>query len=61
MILGANPYDVCFMNGFGQNNPPPVTADFGHGTQKGGIFNGITCQEGNGDVPVSTTRRAHWQ
>jgi glycosyl hydrolase family 9/cellulase-like Ig domain-containing protein len=48
-ILGANPYDVCFMNGFGQNNPPAITANFGHGTQKGGISNGITGQEGKGD------------
>ena len=48
-ILGANPYDVSFMNGFGQNNPPTITSNFGHGTQKGGISNGITGQEGNGD------------
>jgi hypothetical protein len=48
-ILGANPYDVCFMNGFGRNNPKAITANFGHGTQKGGISNGITGHEGNGD------------
>jgi MYXO-CTERM domain-containing protein len=48
-ILGSNPYDVCFMHGFGQTNPPVVTANFGHGTQKGGISNGITGLEGNGD------------
>jgi hypothetical protein len=25
-ILGSNPYDVCFMDGFGKTNPPKITA-----------------------------------
>jgi len=48
-VLGSNPYDVCFMNGFGANNPPQITSNFGHGTNKGGISNGITGREGAGD------------
>jgi MYXO-CTERM domain-containing protein len=45
-ILGANPYDACFMDGFGKNNPPQLTSNFGHGTSKGGISNGITGSKG---------------
>jgi hypothetical protein len=48
-ILGCNPYAMCFMNGFGKNNPPRISANFGHGTGKGGIANGITGKMGNGD------------
>jgi hypothetical protein len=48
-ILGANPYSVSFMNGFGKNNPPNITALFGHGTNKGGISNGITGKKGSAD------------
>jgi hypothetical protein len=48
-ILGYNPYDVCFMDGFGKTNPPKITSNFGHGSSKGGISNGITGRKGAGD------------
>jgi len=48
-ILGCNPYQMCFMYGFGKNNVPYMSSNFGHGSQKGGISNGITGKEGNGD------------
>ncbi len=48
-ILGSNPYDMCFMYGFGQKNTPYMASLFGHGSEKGGISNGITGREGNGD------------
>jgi hypothetical protein len=48
-ILGANPYDVCFMYQFGQVNVPYMAALFGHGSGRGGISNGITGQDGNPD------------
>ncbi len=47
-ILGCNPYDMCFMYGFGKNNVPYMASLFGHGSEKGGISNGITGGE-NGD------------
>lgn len=48
-ILGRNPFSVTFMHGFGKNNPPVISALFGHGTNKGGIANGVTGKKGNGD------------
>ncbi|HEV2693010.1 MAG TPA: glycoside hydrolase family 9 protein [Verrucomicrobiae bacterium] len=48
-ILGANPYDLCFMYGFGHDNVPYMAALYGHGTGRGGISNGITGKEGNPD------------
>ena len=48
-ILGCNPYSMCFMYGFGENNVPYMHSSFGHGSQKGGISNGITGKDGNGD------------
>ncbi|MES2777725.1 MAG: ThuA domain-containing protein [Bacteroidota bacterium] len=48
-ILGGNPYNMCFMYGYGKKNVPYMAALFGHGSQKGGISNGITGKEGNGD------------
>ncbi len=41
-ILGRNPYNRCFMLGFGQNNLSPMKSNFGHGSEIGGISNGIT-------------------
>jgi hypothetical protein len=42
-ILGNNPYDICFLNGSGKNNPPPYCASKPQaGTLVGGISNGIT-------------------
>jgi hypothetical protein len=48
-ILGCNPYSMCFMYGFGKNNVPYMHSSFGHGSQKGGISNGVTGKDGNGD------------
>jgi hypothetical protein len=48
-ILGCNPYAMCFMYQFGKNNVPYMHSNFGHGSQRGGISNGITGKEGNGD------------
>jgi len=48
-ILGCNPHSMCFMYGFGKNNVPYMHSNFGHGSQRGGISNGITGKEGNGD------------
>jgi len=35
--------------GFGKNNPPVISALFGHGTNKGGIANGVAGKKGDGD------------
>lgn len=48
-ILGCNPYSMCFMYGFGKNNVPYMHSNFGHGSEKGGISNGITGKKDNGD------------
>jgi hypothetical protein len=48
-ILGNNPYDICFLNGFGNKNPPPYcAAKPQNGTLVGGIANGITGQATDG-------------
>jgi hypothetical protein len=42
-ILGRNPYDICFLRGFGRNNPPDYCGSkTQNGTLNGGIANGIT-------------------
>lgn len=41
-ILGENPYDLCFMYQFGDRNVPHMSSNFGHGSGRGGISNGIT-------------------
>lgn len=48
-ILGCNPYSMCFMYGFGKTNVPYMHSNFGHGSEKGGISNGITGKKENGD------------
>lgn len=48
-ILGKNPYQMCFMYGFGSKNVPYMHSNYGHGSERGGISNGITGHEGNGD------------
>jgi hypothetical protein len=48
-VLGCNPYAMCFMYGFGSKNVPYMHSSFGHGSQRGGISNGITGKEGNPD------------
>jgi type 1 glutamine amidotransferase len=48
-ILGCNPYNICMMYGYGQNNVPYMVSMYGHGSGRGGISNGITGKDGNGD------------
>jgi hypothetical protein len=48
-ILGENPFSMCFMYQFGQNNVPYMHSNYGHGSERGGISNGITGKDGNGD------------
>lgn len=48
-ILGNNPYQMCFMYGYGSRNVPYMHSNFGHGSEQGGISNGITGHEGNDD------------
>jgi hypothetical protein len=40
---------MCFLYGFGKNNVPYMQSNFGHGSETGGISNGITGKEGAGD------------
>ncbi|HMA96034.1 MAG TPA: glycoside hydrolase family 9 protein, partial [Polyangiaceae bacterium] len=48
-VLGANPYNLCFLQGFGTENPPKYCADKTQsGTITGGIANGITGQAPDG-------------
>jgi hypothetical protein len=48
-ILGANPYDICFLQGFGNQNPPAYCGPKPQvGTLVGGIANGITGQAADG-------------
>ncbi len=48
-ILGCNPYNICMMYGYGTNNVPYMSAMYGHGSGRGGISNGITGKDGNGN------------
>ena len=48
-ILGGNPYDICLMYQFGQRNVPSMKSNFGHGSGRGGVSNGISGKEGNPD------------
>ena len=48
-ILGCNPYQMCFMYQYGKNNVPYMSSNFGHGSGKGGISNGITGKKENPD------------
>lgn len=48
-ILGENPYSMCFMYQFGQNNVPYMHSNYGHGSERGGVSNGITGKDGSGD------------
>ncbi|AYD46457.1 glycoside hydrolase family 9 protein [Arachidicoccus soli] len=47
-ILGCNPYQMCFMYGFGENNVPYMHSNYGHGSEHGGISNGITGKQSDG-------------
>ena len=48
-ILGCNPYSMCFLYQFGRNNVPYMHSNYGHGSQRGGISNGITGAKDHGD------------
>ncbi|RFZ85940.1 glycosyl transferase [Mucilaginibacter terrenus] len=48
-IMGCNPYDMCFVYGFGKNNVPYMQSNYGHGSERGGISNGITGKNGSAD------------
>jgi predicted alpha-1,2-mannosidase len=48
-ILGCNPYQMCFMYQFGTNNVPYMHSNYGHGSQRGGVSNGITGGKDHGD------------
>ena len=48
-VLGCNPYQICFMYQFGDNNVPYMHSNYGHGSQRGGISNGITGGKDHGD------------
>lgn len=41
-ITGCNPYGICFLYGFGYKNVPYMHSNYGHGSETGGISNGIT-------------------
>ena len=48
-ILGANPFDLCFLHGSGNKNPPKYCGDKQqNGTLAGGIANGITGKNPDG-------------
>lgn len=48
-VLGSNPYNICMMYGYGHNNVPYMAAMYGHGSGIGGISNGISGKDGQGD------------
>jgi hypothetical protein len=62
-ILGNNPYDICFLKGFGKNNPPAYSGEKPqNGTWPGGIANGITgkANDGSGIDWMSAPADAPW-
>jgi len=48
-ILGKNPFNVCLMYGYGENNYPNYPATRALDNITGGICNGISSAEGNED------------
>jgi len=48
-IMGCNPYNMCFVYGYGKNNVPYMQSNYGHGSERGGISNGITGKDGCAD------------
>ena len=48
-VLGCNPFNICMMYGYGQNNVPYMSSMYGHGSGRGGISNGITGKDLHGD------------
>ena len=63
-VLGQNPYDVSFLNGFGRNNPPGYCGEkVQGGTFAGGIANGITGMntDGTGILWQASASSACWE
>jgi hypothetical protein len=61
-ILGANPYDICFLHGFGEKNPPAyASSKMQAGTLPGGIANGITGKEKDGSGIQWPTANFEWR
>ena len=62
-ILGGNPYGVCFMYGFGRLNVPYMHSNFGHGSERGGVSNGITGAgpDGSGIVYKTEDNGNEWR
>ena len=54
-ITGCNPYGICFLYGFGRKNVPYMHANYGHGSERGGISNGITGLNADGTGIVFKT------
>jgi hypothetical protein len=48
-IMGCNPYGMSFIYGFGKNNVPYMASNYGHGSERGGISNGVTGKDGCAD------------
>jgi len=62
-ILGKNPYDICFLHGFGRNNPPAYSGEKPeNGTWPGGIVNGITgsADDGSGILWMGAPADEPW-
>jgi len=61
-VLGKNPYDACMLAGFGRNNPEPYALSKPEGgTLAGGIANGITSRERDGQGIQWGTRFGGWR
>jgi hypothetical protein len=62
-ILGANPYDICFMKGVGTSNPEGYSGEKPqNGTWPGGIVNGVTGSgdDGSGIAWMGASADAPW-
>lgn len=52
-ILGKNPFDVCMMFGFGQNNYPNYPSVNNKANVVGGICNGITAKDSANEMDIA--------
>jgi|GEM_PF-235196 len=60
-ILGANPYDLCFLQGYGTQNPPDFCSTKAQwASLVGGIANGITGREADGSGIQWTSGSGCW-
>ena len=61
-VLGANPYDICFLRGSGRNNPPRYSGEKDQvGSLAGGISNGITGANDDGSGIAWMGGEADWE